>query len=206
MLSAMAVLTVAADLGTGGDEIAGRVAEATGLALVDREALVSLAQEMDPAFRDVADADELEERVGGRLNALALGLAMTAGSPDAFRELRFRQALPEIARRVLAQAIAQPSVILASAAFAALADHPAAVHARLRAPRDWRVEMHHRRNVIDHAAAERAVRHDDHLKRAWVRELYGADIDDPAQFGIVLDASCLPDERVAHVLAAAIGG
>jgi len=202
----MALLTIAADLGTGGDEIAGRVAESTGLSLVDREGLVSLAQEMEPAFREVADADELEERVGGRLNALALGLAMTAGSSEAFRELRFRQALPEIARRVLARAMAQPAVIVASAAFAALADHPAAVHVRLRAPRDWRVESHHRRCLIDRAAAERAVKHDDHIKHAWVRELYGADLDDPARFAIVLDVSRFSEDLVVAILAASVSG
>src|SRR5262249_43378735 len=54
------------------------------------------------------------------------------------RELQLKQALPDLGRRLMSEAAREPCVIAVPAAFAALADHPGAVHARLRAPFDWR--------------------------------------------------------------------
>jgi cytidylate kinase len=199
------VLTISAELGAGGEDVAAGVAEVTGMVLVDRGSLIALAQKVDPHFGDVQDADRLEERVGGRLNAMALGLAMTAGSAHAFEELRFRAALPEIARRVMAEAVREPAVVVATAAFGALADQPGTLHIRLRAPFEWRAEMYHRDEMVDRATAERAVRHDDHVKQVWVRELYGMDIDDPKRFALVVDVSRLSRTQVVELLAAAVG-
>jgi len=125
-----------------------------------------------------------------------------AGAGDAFHELQLRRTLPELGRTVLEEAARGPAVIFAPAAFAALRDHPAAVHVRLTAPFDWRAAAYARDELVDHAAAERAVRHDDHGKRAWVRTLYGLDLSDSALFTVVADASRLPRERLVEMLRA----
>jgi hypothetical protein len=46
--------------------------------LFDREALVSIVRAFSP---ELGDLDDVEGRFGGRLNALALGVAMTYGAP-----------------------------------------------------------------------------------------------------------------------------
>jgi hypothetical protein len=63
--------------------------------LLDREALALFAQQIDP---DLPEVDELEARLGGRLNTLALGTAITACSVDAFREIELRRKLPDLGR------------------------------------------------------------------------------------------------------------
>jgi cytidylate kinase len=200
----MTVWTISAEQGTGGVAIATELAARAGVPLLDRKELAAVAHAVDPEL-ETEDADELEERVGGRLNAFALGAAMISGSPEAFRELQLRKTLPELGRAVLRETARCPAVVLAHGGFAILADHPSAVHVRLRAPFAWRVAEVQRCDLLDRERAKRLVRHDDHLQRSWVRTLYHADLDDPGNFGLVVDVSRLGRDQVVELLLAAGG-
>ena len=200
----MSIWTISSQTGTDGAAIAAELAVRARAPLFDREMLATLACALEPSLTS-SDLDDLEERVGGRLNALALSAAMTSGSPEAFQELQLRQTLPSLGRAVLRQAARGSAVIVANAAFAALAEHPGALHVRLRARFGWRVEEVRRRDLIDAERAKRVVRHDDQLQRNWVRALYDADVDDPAGFGLVIDASRLSRDRIVELLLAAGG-
>lgn len=196
----MAVWTISAQEGSGGGRLAVELATVAGVPLLDRKTLAVFVHDLDP---ELEDADELEQRLGGRLNALALSLALSAGAAEAFHELQLRRTLPELGRAVLAAATRRPCVILAPGAFALLQDHPAAIHLRLRAPLAWRIANYQRDQLLDRHAAEKAVRHDDHLKRTWVRTLYRLDLDDPPLYALVADASRIRCDRLVEVLLAA---
>jgi hypothetical protein len=198
----MAVWTISAQEGTGGDRIAAGLAAASGAALLDRSTLVRFAGELDPA---IGDAEGLEQRVGGLISMSALSVAMNAGSVDAFRELQLRRTLPELGRTIVAAAARQPCVIFAPAAFAALPEHPSAVHVRLWAPLEWRVRAYARDRIVDRRCAEKAVKRDDHLRRTSVRSLYGVDVEDVRHFTLALDASRVSTDRVVEILLAAAG-
>jgi hypothetical protein len=198
----MAVWTIAAEGGTGGARVAASLAAAADAALLDRSTLALFARELNP---DVGDANGLEERVGGLLNLSALSIAMSTGSDEAFRELRMLRALPEIGRTIMRRAAQTRCVILASAGFAALPDHPSAIHVRLRAPLEWRIAAYQRERVVDRRCAEKALKHDDHVKHAWVRTLYGVDIDDARNFALTVDAGRVSPERIVELLLAAAG-
>jgi hypothetical protein len=122
----MAVWTIAAHEGTGGGPVA-----AAGVPRLDRKALALLAHDPEPVADEVG---ELEERIGGRLDMLALSMAIVGGSPDAVRDLRLIQRLPEVGRALMAEAARQACVIFAPGAFAASARHSSAIHVRLHAP------------------------------------------------------------------------
>ena len=200
----MSIWTISSQTGTDGAAIAAELAIRARVPLFDRETLATLASALEPSLAG-SDLDDLEERVGGRINALALSAAMMAGAPQAFQELQLRQTLPALGRAVLRRAARGSAVVVANAAFAALAEHPGALHVRLRAPFAWRVEEVRRRDLVDAERAKRVVRHDDQLQRNWVRALYDADVDDPAGFGLVIDASRLSRERIVEMLLAAGG-
>jgi hypothetical protein len=197
----MAVWTIAAQEGAGGARLATELAAAAGVSLLDREALALSAHQIDPNF---PEADELDH-LGGRLNTLLLSTAITAGSADAFRRIELRQKLPELGRAAVAEAARSPCVIYAPAAFAALSQHPSAIHVRLRAPLEWRISAYQREHLVDRRCAEKALKHDDHRKQAWVRLLYRVDIEDPRLFSLVLDASRFSPERLVQTLLAAGG-
>jgi cytidylate kinase len=117
--------------------------------------------------------------------------------------LQLRKTLPELGRTVLREAAKGPAVIFAPAAFAALGDDPAAVHVRLTAPLATRIAAYARDEVVDLRCAERAVRHDDAQKRAWVRTMYRLDPEDPTLFALVADTSRFSRDRLVEILLAA---
>ena len=81
----MRIWTISAAAGTGGERIAADLAEAAGVPLLDFKALSSYAGDQ---LGDVPDLAHLEERVGGRLNAIGLSLAMIgSGSALAVSEV-----------------------------------------------------------------------------------------------------------------------
>jgi Cytidylate kinase-like family len=195
----MGIWTISAQTGTGGRETAAALAAAAGVPLLDRAAL---AQRLDD---DLGDVERLEERVGGRLNLVALGMAMCGGANEAYRELKLRETLPQIGRAVADAAAREPCVILAPAAFAALAGNDHAVNVRLWAPLERRVEAYAREQLLDRKAAEKAVRRCDHLQRHWVHSLYHVDPDETRHFALVLDTSRFSTERLVEIMLASGG-
>jgi Cytidylate kinase-like family len=198
----MPVWTISAQAGTPGAEVAAGLAARAEVPLFDREALVSIVSALSP---ELGDLEDVEGRFGGRLNALALGVAMTYGAPGAFRELELRRTLPELGRKVVGEIARRPAVILAAAAALALLDRPGAVHTRLWAPEEWRVASYSRSEMVDRARAARDLAHADQVERNWVRALFDVRVDDPALYTVVLDASRLAPDRIVDVLLAAAG-
>jgi cytidylate kinase len=196
------VWTISAQAGTGGEDVAERLAVAAGVPLLDRKTLALFAHELNPL---VEDGEELERRVGGALNLAALSMAMTTGSLDAFQELQLRKTLPELGRAVVGDAARRPCVIFAAAAFAALAEHPSAIHVRLRAPLEWRIANYQREHLVDRRCAEKKLRHDDHHTHKWVKTLYHVDADESHHFSMVLDASRFSTDRLVETLLASAG-
>jgi hypothetical protein len=202
----MAVWTVSAEQGTGGDRISAALADAAGVELFDRDALALLAREINPEVTGGAKIDELEQCVGrGGVSLLALGIPFSPIAGDAVRQIQLQHALPELGRAVTRRAACEPCVIFASGAFAALDLHHSAVHVRLRAPIEWRIAQYAREHLVNHRCAVKAVREDDHRKHAWLRSIYHVDIDDPRHFSLVLDASRFSSERLVETLIAAGG-
>jgi hypothetical protein len=202
----MAVWTVAAEQGTGGDRLSAALAAAADVELLDRDALAVLAHELNPEITDGATIDELERTVGSPgITLLALGIPFSPLAGELVRDLQLHHALPALGRAVLDRAAHEPCVIYAPAAFAALAGHAGPVHVRLRAPLEWRIAQHARERFLSRRAAEKEVREDDRRKHAWVRSIYHVEIDDPRHYSLVLDASRFPLERQVETLLAAAG-
>jgi cytidylate kinase len=203
----MTIWTIAAQEGTGGDQVAAELAAGAGVPLLDRQTLARWAHELHPDALEVEDIEEIEERFGGRLRMLALSTAMLTGSSAAVAlpEIEFRHKLPELGRAVFSEAARQRCVILSPAAVAVLAEHPGAIHVHLRAPIAARIATYQRDHLVDRAHAEKAISHDDYVKRALVRSLYHVDIDDDRLFTLVLDASRFTSERLIEILLAAGG-
>jgi cytidylate kinase len=202
----MAVWTVSAELGTGGECVAADLAAAAGIPLIDRDALALLARNLNPDVTGPGTIDDLERCVGkGGMTLLALGVPFSPLAGDMVRQLQLHHALPELGRAVTAQAARQPCVIAAAGAFAAMDAHPGAVHVRLRAPLECRIARYAREQLVSHRCAEKAVRRDDQRKHAWLRSIYHVDIEDPRHYSAVLDTSRFTTERLVETLLA-LGG
>jgi hypothetical protein len=202
----MAVWTVSAEQGTGGDRVSANLAAAADVALIDREALALLAHDINPDVNGAETIDELERCVGrGGVSLLALGVSFSPFAGEMVRQLQLHHSLPGLGRAVTARAARQSCVIAAAGAFAAMDTHHSAIHVRLRAPLDWRIAQYAREHLVDRRCAEKAVQADDHRKHAWLKAIYRIDINDPRHFSLVLDASRFCPERIVETLLAAGG-
>jgi cytidylate kinase len=197
----MTVWTISAQEGTGGTRVAAELAAAARVPLLDPGALSVLAHELDPALPEL---DELTERFG-RFTMLSLSAALSVGSAEAFQEVELRHKLPDLGRAVLGEAARSSCVIYLPAAFAALSDHPSAIHVRLCAPLEWRIASYQREQLVDRRCAAKSLKGHDHRMQAWVKSLYHVDIDDARRFSLVLDTSRLTGDRLVEILLAAGG-
>jgi hypothetical protein len=78
----MTVWTISAEEGAGGATIAADLASAADVPLLDFKTLATRAQSL---VGDVPDLEDLEERVGGRFNAILLSVALMARHRPAHR-------------------------------------------------------------------------------------------------------------------------
>ena len=206
-IGAMAVWTIAAQEGTGGDEIAAELAARAERAAA-RPALPRVlrarARPGPPSGRGLR---RIEERVGGLRVMLASSLAMSTGaaSAAALEELQLRHRLPDLGRAVVAEAARRPCVILAPAAFAALAEHPGAIHVRLRAP----FPVPGRRLSARAPRRPQPSRESGEARRPREKRMGSLALPRrdrrPRLFTLVVDASRLSTDRLADTLLAAAG-
>ena len=159
----MAVWTISAQEGTRGRHIAELLALAADVPLYDGKSLASL--DPDPTAA-MLDFDELKRRFN-RLNLAGLAFASGVGIPEAIAQRFHFQRLSDIARTVVARAAHAPCVIHLAGAFAVTRDFPNAVHARIRAPFNWRVANHQREHFLDRHHAEKTIKCDDRLQHSW---------------------------------------
>jgi cytidylate kinase len=184
----MNVLTVSREYGAGGGEVARQLAESLGWELLDRELLHQAA-----AVEHVPDAD-LE-----RLDEQALSLA------DRFRlhppHQKYVHGLTEAVR----QAAARGKVVLVGrGARQLLGDAPDAFHLRLVAPRDWRARrMAQKEGWSSEQALARCVEV-DRTRERFNRYFFGAAVDQPEQYDLVVNTGWVPLEDVATCVTALV--
>jgi len=168
----MTVITISRELGSGGLEIAERVARALSYEYADKRTVDGIFQQYGltkfedvyssvPSFLDLINADNL--------------------------------LIVSMANEIL-EALAQRGniVILGRAGFAVLANYADVLHVRLEAPLADRAQRVMRREgLADLQAAEERVTEDDDVHRKYVQRYYDKQWDEPANFALVLDTGAL---------------
>ena len=198
----MTVWTISLQEGTGGEEIAAALAAAAEVPLIDREAEEAIAQVLGLLPEEV---DRLEHDLPGPLYRIAIAVSASSGyaMPD---ESRVKlPAVRETTERVFREAAKWPCVLFGRAGFRIVADHPGALHVRLRAPFGWRAENYARAHLIPREEAANVIRKEDHARETYVKRLYDVPLDDPGSFHLVIDVSRIDQETVVRLLLEAAG-
>jgi cytidylate kinase len=198
------LITISRQYGAGGSEVARLVAERLGWSVVDNEIIDRVARRAGLTPEVVAEQDErvpgFVERLGRALAASSqeyavpeLGVAVRAEEPSLVR-------LTEL---VVQEVAAEGRVVLVGrAAPAVLGTAVGALHVKLVAPREFRIQMARKAEGLESRAAERLMDQTDAQRARYHREHYGRDWDDPTHFHMVLNSGLLGLEGAADAIVA----
>ena len=214
----MAVITVARQLGSGGDRIASRIAEALGYELVDRRLVEEIAAITDTSPDEVEKFDEKGE---GRIRYFLKRLLVPEVSPGGF-PLSSAAYFPEFGLefpyvmdretneapsyldrgtyQLLITTVLQEYgqtgnvVIVGRASQIILADQQDAVHLKIVAPLDVRSERVMRAQETDQERARELAEEHDRWRQLYLRNYHKAEWDDPLLYHLTINTDKMDEE------------
>ncbi len=191
----MALIAISASYGAAGGRIAPALAERLDVPFLGRAIPFAVAErlavpyEVAAAYDEQVCASRLEQLLRGFLSSDMGGivplLADTVTSADFYRATR------EILMR---QAATGEGVILGRGAVAALRGDPSVLRVRLDGSPDARMRRVMSLQGMDEESAKRAMRRLDSAHRAYVKHFYGASLDDPRLYHLMIDSTVLSIE------------
>jgi cytidylate kinase len=202
------LITISREYGAGGAEVARLVAEALGWRLVDNELLDRIAARAGLSPDDVKDR---EERVPGFVERLARTLV--AATPELFPPPQAEGTVPKlqeidlvrITESVVAEVASEGRVVLVGrAAAAVLASERDALHVRLVAPKEFRINAVANRLGIPPGEAEKILEETDRARARYHRQYYQRDSRDPVGYHMVLNTAALGVDGAARLVVAAV--
>lgn len=196
----MTLVAISAAYGAGGSRVGPMLAQQLGVPFVDR------AIPMQDAAALPFPNDETEER-GSWLERVLSGFvgaeASVPGPVATASPLASEDARRESDELLLRLAQGGRGVVLGRAAVAVLRDDPRVLRVRLYGPPQRRIEQAVRTFGADREVAANAVRNLDRTHDAYLRQFYGADIDDPALYHLMIDSTVVPIDTCAELIARA---
>lgn len=200
----MALVTVSASYGAGGDLVGHRLAERLAVPFVDRAIPVQVAERLEVSVDDAEAHDE--QAPDSFLDRLLRGFVGTDIGvpaplpPESFTSEDFRRATEEV---LLRQAGTGEGVILGRAGMVVLREDPRVLRVRLHGPPERRVRQAMGIGGVDEQTARDALARLDRAQTDYVRQFYGADIHDCGLYHLVIDSTTVPLDASVELIAVA---
>jgi Cytidylate kinase-like family len=200
----MTLVALSAAYGAMGSRIGPALAERLDVPFVDRAIPLAVAQRLDVPL-DAAAAHDDQDRSSWIERVLRGFLGGDTGAPsplpaDVTSAEDFRRVTEEV---VLQHAAHGAGVILGRASVVILREDPRVLRVRLRGPAERRLRQAMELQTADRDAVEQALRRADRTHAAYARRFYGADIDDPSLYHVILDATAIPVDAAVEIIATA---
>lgn len=205
----MSVVTITRQFGAGGSEVARQVAATLGWTVVDNEFVDQVARRADLPPETVAAH---EERAPSLIERLTRVLA--SGSPETFVPAAAEadpatdeEKIVRVTERVIAEAAQHGRVVLVGRGAQAVLvrSRPEdALHVYITAPRDARIATISLRLGQSDAEAARTIDDVDESRNRYVRQWYGRERQDPANYHLVVNTGWLGYEAAAGLVVEAV--
>jgi cytidylate kinase len=199
------LVAISAAYGAGGSRVGPAVAQQLGVPFVDRAILLAVAERLDVPV-DAATAHDEQADGGSWLERVLRGfIGVDAGAPtplppDTFSSEDFQRATEEVLTR---QAATGEGVILGRGAVVVLSGDPRVLRVRLTGPVERRIQQAMKLQGLERETAERALRRFDRTHAEYLRQFYGAEIDDPALYHLTIDSTSISIDGSVELIAAA---
>jgi len=198
----MAVITIARELGSEGDKIADLLCQKLGCRRVDKEIAAQIAEE---AGVDVEAVEAKERRAASRPKLVSAEMtALYRKDPSAFRsksnldDQTYQRLMREIMERYAGEGEA---VIVGRGGQMILRDWPTALHVRLYAPEEARVQAVRERFNISAPQAEQRIKRSDEEKRQYIRQMHNnANWMALKHYHLVINTAAIAPEVAAEMI------
>jgi cytidylate kinase len=200
-INRMRAITISREYGSGGGEIASRLARRLGWDLIDHAIVERTALEMGTSTQEAEAHDEYTEGIVSRVlnNMVYLSPAsMVSAPPEAFlSDEDYRSVVNRIVR---AAAVRGHVVIVGRASQVLLAELRDVLHVRIIAPFEKRVAYVMQREGVDHHTAESRIHMKDHDRARYLQMEYHQKMEDAHLYDLVLNTSLLDLESAVEVI------
>jgi cytidylate kinase len=172
------IITISRMFGSGGSDVAARVAKELGWTLLDNAVVDAVAERLGVS---AAEVSSMEERVPSLVERITSALTMSAPeiSPTVDESTLMVTAetrIVDVTRRVMEEAIAQGNAVLVGrGAQALLADRPDALHVFCYARKSFLVSYAVKHRGVDPAKAEHEVEQRNKQREQYVKRHWGRD-------------------------------
>jgi CMP/dCMP kinase len=200
-INQMRVVTISREYGSGGGEIATRLAKRLGWQLIDHAVVERVAREIGTSLEETEVHDEhiqgrISQALGNLLN-LYPGYMVNA-PPEAFlSDQEYCDAFNKIVRVAAAGGYV---VIVGRASQVILANMRDVLHVRVIAQIEQRVAYVMQREGVDRHTAEARIHRKDHERASYLEREYHHKPDDEHLYNLVLNTSLLDLESAVDII------
>jgi cytidylate kinase len=188
------VVTVSRQFGARGADVAKRVAERLQFSFWNRELLGAMAAHAH------VDAGVLERFDEHHPSAIAETMSGLIPGPARVSQLDYARELAHVVREV----VGRGGAVLVGRGLNFMVDRGHALRVRVVCPLEQRIRELADRERISADNARATITEADRDRRAFVRDLYGQDIDDPTAYDLWVNTGTMSLDTAADIIAAAV--
>lgn len=224
-IAAMRAATVSREYGSGGGEIAARLAKRLGWQLIDHQVVTQVARELAIPEPEAEARDEnVESRVTRIMNRLRLGVSGGFVTPSAGISLGVPLSTPSsspsaeapsstVGEQVYYEALQQfvqaatntgHVVIVGRGGQVILSGRRDVLHVRVVATLEQRIAYVMRREGLDEAAARARIQMKERARTRYMQTLYHCNHEDPHLYDLVLNTGVLDLDSAVNVICVAL--
>ena len=192
-IAQMRAITISREYGSGGGEIATRLAQQLGWHLIDHEVVVRVAQELGVSEAEAEVYDERGEGIVARIltSLQVIQPSILIATPPMPLTTDAKE-YNEARRRVIDAAVKTGHVVIVGrGAQVLLADRRDVLHVRIVAPLDLRVAYVMQREGLDQASARTRIQGKDRDRSRYLQAQHHLSSEDPHLYDLVVNTGIL---------------
>ena len=203
--SRMQAITISREYGSGGGEIARRVAERLQWRLVDHEIVVQVAQSLEISEEEATARDEHSDSVVSRILSSMHGVDPSLMVVSPIQMPVDAQQYNDALRRAVRGAVASGHVVIVGrGSQVLLSNRRDVLHVRIVAPMKQRINYVMQREGLDEDAARARIQIKDRDRQRYLQNEYHVQSEDPHLYDIVVNTGILDLDSVVDLITVAL--
>jgi cytidylate kinase len=202
----MRSITISRQYGSGGGEVAARLAQRLGWQLIDHEIVAQVARQLGITVEEAGVYDEhVESFIARAINALQIAMPVLPPAPTS--PAQYALVYNEAVRQVVETAANTGHVVIVGRTGQVfLANRRDVLHVRVVAPLRQRIGYVARREGLDEAAVRARIQFKDHDRARYIQTQHGRDINDPMLYDLVINTGVLDLDSAVDLALLALEG